>query len=295
MTNAVLPIPRSPAAPYAGRRIALATMHAKERAVAPAIEEGLGAKLVLPEQLDTDALGTFSGEIDRQGTMGEVAVRKARLGMTATGLGIGLASEGTYGPHPQIPLLAVGIELMVLVDDEHEVTVFENLVDENPCFRQVQAAPGDDIAAFLDRIGFPGHGVIVGPNKSDSRTNITKGIREHSELEAAIASAASSSADGKALVETDMRAHMNPTRMAALGRLADKLAQRLQCTCPGCAAPGFGLVDEETGLPCEWCGGPSVMVRHQILGCARCDHRERRPRPDGRTHADPGKCLVCNP
>ena len=88
-------------APYAGRRIALATMHAKERAIAPPILKELGAELVVPEQIDTDALGTFSGEIERQGTMGEVAVRKARLGMAATDLKIGVASEGTYGPHPE--------------------------------------------------------------------------------------------------------------------------------------------------------------------------------------------------
>jgi hypothetical protein len=124
---------------------------------------------------------------------------------------------------------------------------------------------------------------------------VAKGIREPKALQVAIATAAGLSADGKALVETDMRAHMNPTRMAALGRLAEQLAGRLRCVCPDCAAPGFGLVDTENGLPCEWCGGPSVMVRHQIFGCANCDYRERRPRPDGLLHADPGKCMTCNP
>ena len=270
-------------------------MHAKERAIAPPIRSELGAELVVPEHLDTDALGTFSGEIERRGTMGEVAVRKARLGMAATGLEIGLASEGTYGPHPQIPFLAVGMELVVLVDDERGLRVSESLIDEKPCFGHVTVAPGEDIADFLTRIAFPGHAVVVAPGESADSTPVAKGVRDRDALAAAIATAAGVSADGKARVETDMRAHMNPTRMATLGRLAEQLARRLNSACPECAAPGFGLVDTETGLPCEWCGGPSLMVRHQIFGCAGCDYREKRPRPDGLLHADPGRCQTCNP
>ncbi|MFN2288745.1 MAG: DUF6671 family protein, partial [Chromatocurvus sp.] len=116
------------ATPYTGRRIALATMHRKEVVIAPPMKRVLGAELVVPAGLDTDALGTFSGEIPRQGTMGDVAVAKARMGMVAAGLGIGLASEGSFGPHPEIPVVAVGRELLVLVDDERGLVVFESLI-----------------------------------------------------------------------------------------------------------------------------------------------------------------------
>jgi hypothetical protein len=296
MTGAALrSVGKARTVPYAGRRIALATRHAKESAIAPPVQDILGAELVVPADLDTDALGTFSGEVERQGTMGEVAVRKARLGMAATGLDVGLASEGSFGPHPQIPMLAVGMELMVLVDHERGLAIAESLIDEEPCFGQFAAAPGDDIARQLDGFNFPSQGLIVGPNRSAGKSPVAKGIRERGSLEAAIISAARLSEDGKALVETDMRAHMNPTRMATLGRLAEQLAARLNSLCPGCAAPGFGLVDTETGLLCEWCGGPSVLVRHRIFGCAGCDYRETRPRPDGLRYADPGRCQLCNP
>lgn len=283
------------AAPYAGRRIALATMHEKDKIIAPPMRDRLGAELVVPAGLNTDALGTFSGEIKRQGTMGEVAIAKARLGMAATGLKFGLASEGTYGPHPQIPFIATGIELLVLVDDERGLIVSESLIDEAPSFDHTNAKPGDDISRFLSRIGFPEHAVIVGPNEPATKGPVVKGIRGASDLSRAIVTAAETSRDGLALVQTDMRAHMNPTRMATLGRLAAKLADRLNHTCPTCAAPGFGLVEVEKGLPCEWCGGPSVMLRHQVFGCVVCDHREKRPRPDGLTQADPGHCPACNP
>jgi hypothetical protein len=104
-------------APYAGRRIALATMHGKDSAIAPPLRLRVGADLVVPVGLDTDALGTFTGEIERKGTMREVAIAKARLGMVATGLQLGLASEGSYGPHSSVPFMAAGVELLALVDD----------------------------------------------------------------------------------------------------------------------------------------------------------------------------------
>ncbi|WP_395382432.1 DUF6671 family protein [Mesorhizobium sp. UC22_110] len=144
--------------------------------------------------------------------------------------------------------------------------------------------------------GSPDHAVIVRPHEpDDDSVLIHKGLRTDEALESALATSAPRSRDGRALVQTDMRAHMNPTRMANIGSLARALCDRLATPCPACGAPGYGQIDVETGLPCEWCGAPSIMVRHQIFGCVACEFREKRPRPDGRTHADPGHCPECNP
>ena len=70
---------------YAGRTAILATMHGKERAVAPALLETPGLTVTVAAGIDTDRLGTFTGEIDRPGDMLETARRKARLGMETTG------------------------------------------------------------------------------------------------------------------------------------------------------------------------------------------------------------------
>jgi hypothetical protein len=83
-------------------------MHRKEEAVAPALLSTLGLLVVPARGLDTDQLGTFSGEVPREGSMLDVAMRKARLGMSATGLPLGIASEGTFGPHPAIPFFPAG-------------------------------------------------------------------------------------------------------------------------------------------------------------------------------------------
>jgi hypothetical protein len=271
-------------------------MHVKNLAIEPAMRIRLGAELIVPAGIDTDALGTFSGEIPRNGTMREVAIAKARMGMVATGLRLGLASEGTYGPHPSIPFAAAGTELLVLVDDELGVVVAESLIDETPVFSQATGASPDDVEQFLGLIAFPLHAVIVGPNEPGNTRGLpVKGIREREALDRAMKAAAAGSPDGLARVQTDMRAHMNPTRMATLGRLANKLADRLKVSCPACAAPGCGVTGVVNGLPCGWCEEPTSLVREQIFGCVRCEWREARPRPDGLTLAGPESCLHCNP
>lgn len=282
-------------APYAGKRAALATMHQKQVAIEGPLRSRLGLELEVPIGLDTDRLGTFTGEIPRAGSIEQAAVAKARLGMAASGARIGVASEGSYGPHPEIPFAAAGLELMVLVDDEEGIVIREQLVDDRPRFVHATTETPDGLGDFLARAGFPAHALIVRPNRPEGPAAIAKGLRLMDDLAAAIVMAAAGSTDGHAFVQSDMRAHMNPTRMATLGRLAQHFAARIETLCPACGAPGFGLVEAEKGLPCSWCGGPSVLVRHQLLGCVACRHVVRRPRVDGLTMADPAHCPYCNP
>lgn len=282
--------------PYAGHRAVLATMHGKEAAISAVLFDRLGLVVGTAPNLDTDVLGTFTGEVPRTGTIREAAIAKARLGMAATGLPLGIASEGSYGPHPHIPFVAGGIELMVLVDDERDIVVSEHLIEDTPVFDHAVAHPNDELGAFLDRIGFPNHALIVKAAEARVAAGpIYKGLRGKEALASAVIHCAAHSRDGRALIQTDMRAHMNPTRMATLRRLAAIFAERVAMPCPACAMPGYGQIDVETGLPCEDCGAPSIMVRYQVFGCVACEHRERRPRLDGRSLADPVHCPECNP
>lgn len=281
---------------YAGRRAALATMHGKERAVAPPLAARLDLGVFPVEGLDTDRLGTFSGEIPRPGSIRETAIAKARLGISACGLPIAIASEGSYGPHPVVPFLGAGTEVMVFVDDENNLVVEEIMLEERPVYDHLVVDEAADLSGFLGRVGFPEHALIVRPNQlSDPDGPIFKGVGDTSSLTDALAAARDASADGAAFVQSDMRAHMNPTRMRTIGRLAERLAERLACLCPDCAMPGFGVVAVRKGLPCSACGGPSVLVDHEVLGCAKCDYTERRARSDGLRFADPGECPLCNP
>lgn len=288
--------PMGLAGSYAGRRAALATMHGKEFAITPALFDRLGVFVEVAIGIDTDALGTFTGETPRVGTMRDAAIAKARLGMAATGLTIGIASEGSYGPHPQMPFMAGGIELMVLADANRGIVVAEHLIDDAPVFDHAITRDLAAIEDFLRRVRFPDHALIARPNAGDWDSEpVRKGIRSMAALVDSIAECSIRSRDGQAFLQTDMRAHMNPTRMTTLRRLAIRLADRVASPCPACGSPGYGQIDVETGLPCEWCGAPSLMVRHLVFGCVCCNHREQRPRPDGHTHADPGQCPMCDP
>ena len=282
--------------PYAGRAAVLATMHGKERAIAPVLKARLGLAVCVPTSLDTDALGTFTGEIERPGDMLETAIAKARLGMQAVDVDIGIASEGSYGPHPVMPFAPLGRELIVLVDRQADITISEMLVGEKTNFRHVVARAIDDIEDFLANVGFPAHGLIVRPNRVAAGSDrIVKGIQDIDNLNASIRESTSLSSDGAARIETDMRAHQNPTRMATIGSAAQLLANRIETRCPGCEMPGYGRVGAEPGLPCACCAAPTQQRLFEVYGCVACDHREKRPRPDGVREADPGQCDFCNP
>lgn len=287
----------APPAPLRGRRCAIATMHGKERAIGPAFSKALGFHVIVPEQFDTDVFGAFSGEVARRGTALDAAINKARCGMRAAGADAGVASEGSYGAHPVFHFVPGGLELMTYIDDRLGVTVSETLIIDRTNFSHCVAAAADDLNDFLSKAGFPEHALIVRPNHpaDDKEIPLVKGVIDVHALAAAIRECAGLSKDGKALIETDMRAHLNPTRMAAIATLAERLAARLASACPVCAAPGFGQVDRITGLPCEACLGESTLVRRLVFGCVRCDYREERPRPDGLTAASPTYCLTCNP
>ena len=289
-------LPDQGASIYRGRRAVLATMHGKEAAIAPPLLTKLGLVVSSVADLDTDVLGTFSGEVPRSMGMLETAVAKAKLALEKTGETLGLASEGVYGPHPRVPFLAAGTELMVLVDLEREIVIQEHLLDETPSYGSFEASIVDDALPQLTHLGFPDHAVMVrAADRSGLLAGLTKGIRTHDEFIRAFELALATSTSQRVLVMNDMRADRNPTRMRFLKKLAERLSERIATLCPACASPGFGITGTRTGLPCEWCGGPTHLVSHEVFSCVACDHELVLPRSDGLSFGDAALCPYCNP
>jgi len=281
--------------PYAGAAVALTTLHGKADALAPAFA-AIGARLVAVEGVDTDVLGTFSGEIPRRSSPLDTATEKARMGMRASGLPVGLATEGSFGPDPVLGLLPLHREIAVLVDDARGLTVFETLATHETNLGGRSIASADALTdAELARWGFPAHALIVRAEQAPPDAPVRKGICDHGALERAIEECLAASPVGSVRVETDMRAHFNPSRMRHIARLGERLAGRLGCRCPACGAPGFGPIGSEPGLPCVDCGTPTAMIRRELLGCVRCAASATRPRSDGLESADPSHCDRCNP
>ena len=310
------PLPDTPLSasggPYAGRQIWLTTMHGKERALARSFRAGLGAELRL-HRADTDQLGTFSGEVERPGDAITTCRAKAELGLEATGQTLGLASEGSFGPHPAIPFLAVGQEVLVFIDRERRLTVVEQRLEPRTTFasRSLRLAELDSepMQRWLALVRFPSHGLIVRPEpdsaagpsqgqcmpQSSVQGPCFKGIHEPRQLEQAMRRCAGRRGDGLVRLESDMRAHCNPTRMASIRRLGFQLVRRLRQPCPACGSPGWGPHEGMEGLPCRSCGTPTPLIAAERWACPACDHSEQRPRRDGRQLADPMHCLWCNP
>lgn len=278
---------------YAGRTAALGTKHGKERAFAPPLLRRLGLGMTVPD-MDTDRLGTFSGEVERQTSPRDTVIAKARLAAEAAGLPLALASEGSFGPHPSLPWLAIGHELACFLDLESGLTLVESRASLRTNFGHATGRTPADIAAFLARARFPGHAVIARPNAGPLYP-LSKGIRDTGTLAEAMSAAAAASPDRLARVETDMRAHLNPTRMGEIRKVAARLARRLATPCPACARPGFGPDRVVPGLPCGWCGEPTPAPLGLSWGCPTCGHGEVRPRPNQPLAADPSQCPGCNP
>ncbi|MDA8075052.1 MAG: hypothetical protein M0Z40_07440 [Actinomycetota bacterium] len=279
--------------PYAGDTAVLATKHGKLPLIAPPLAHAVGLR-VEAVAVDTDALGTFTGDVPRQGPPLDTAIAKARLGMGAAGRALGVASEGSIGPDPAMPLVHVDREIVVLVDDANGIVVWESHSSWDVVARSTSAGPDEDLGPFLSRIHFPEHQLIVRPNRAAVHP-IHKGICRLEHLTAAVAECAAASTDGMARVETDLRAHACPSRRAVIARAAERLAHRIASRCPACGAPGWGRVDVVLGVPCARCGTEVARPRAEIDGCAACEHRQTRSLVAPEVRADPEECAFCNP
>lgn len=276
---------------YAGQRIALLTQHGKERTIAPVLESALGCRVERVAGFDTDQLGTFSRDIPRVGTQREAARRKARIGMELSGLPLGLASEGAFGPDPMLGALPWNVELLLFIDDTRGIEV-AGMAQAATRFAHLLTGDWDAAERFAVEAGFPQHHLVVRPQGEDD-PRIEKGLRTWETLKVAFRRACDSADNGQAFLEHDLRAHAHPTRMELIRLAALDLAAKLAACCPVCGTPGFWVVERIPGLPCAHCGAPTREIRADIYGCLKCAHRETHERDV--TQADPGRCDYCNP
>ena len=278
--------------PYQHERIGLATIHGKHLAVAPPFRRLLGAEIVTAPDVDTDSLGTFSGEIARPAPVVETCALKAELAFRTMDVDCAIASEGSYGPIDRLPFHAAGVEIMAFVDRRRGLRIVETLATHRTNWRLLSFKAGDpEVRAAATAIGFPDYGVFVICNSD--RSQPIKGLSSLDELAAAVDREASRSDDGTAILIADMRAHRNPMRMKVLRALAYKLARRLDRLCPKCGTPGFGHIASRRGLPCESCNAPTHWIDFEVDGCSVCGHAEARRRRDGRRTASRLSCTGC--
>jgi DNA-directed RNA polymerase subunit RPC12/RpoP len=274
----------------------LATMHRKEQVIAPLLAQSLGIQVTVPEHFNTDRFGTFTRDIERTGDQIATARLKAQAALNYTGATLAIASEGSFAPHPLLPYLARNRELVLLIDQEHELAVIGEALSTNTNFSHRRVASFAEAQAFAASVGFPEHGlvVMVEADTRDSDT-IIKGITTDAALQAAVEHLLSRSPDGKVHLETDMRALYNPRRMQVIAAATQDLIAKLNSRCPTCSHPNFAITEHKRGLPCRLCRCPTELTRSVVYGCQKCSFTQEVLFPEGIETADPAQCPYCNP
>jgi len=280
---------------FKNRTAVLLTKHRKEDVIFPVLKE-TGMNLEVETSFDTDLLGTFTNEIARQGSQLEAARAKAHKAIEITGNPIGIASEGSFGPHPTIYFVPANIELVLLVDAENKIEIAGWEISTDTNFSGVEVANYEEALAFANKIGFPQHGLVVKyPVSKDENKIAAKGINSRKTLKLAIIEAIKFSYDGKAHLETDMRAIYNPMRMKVIEKAATNLLNKMKGLCPQCNWPGFEISEWIKGLPCENCFLPTRGISKHIYQCKKCDFKKEVEYPYGEKYSEPQYCDFCNP
>ncbi|MFM7646304.1 MAG: DUF6671 family protein [Sphingomonadales bacterium] len=277
---------------FTGRRLLIATKHKKETVLAPLLESALGVHCFTDHRLDTDLLGTFTGEVERTTDPLSTARKKCEWGMELTGCDLVVASEGSFGPHPSLVFVPGNDEMVVLIDKKNNVEVIGRAVSTETNFGSSPVSSIEELKAFARKAQFPSHALIVRESER-SIARLTKAITSWPVLESSVSALLKKQKN--AFVETDMRALYNPSRLKVIGRAAEQLIEKLSLRCPQCECPGFSVTDTIAGLPCLLCGSATRSALAYRYGCQRCSFQKIIEFPNEKQTEDPMYCDICNP
>lgn len=272
------------------RKIAIATMHQKEKVISPLLQKnGMEPFLV---NINTDKLGTFSGEVERKDAPYETARKKCKIAMDKSGCDIAISSEGSFGAHPHIFFAHANEELVLLLDRKNNNEFFGLELTTETNFAGMLICSHEEAFDFARKIGFPSHALIL-KNKEKNFKDVVKGIRSHSELNNILNKMLK--IHGNLWIETDMRAMYNPTRMKAIEKATENLIIKLNSLCPNCNFPGFWITEGIKGLLCSNCGLPTKSIKAHKYKCSQCEFELNNDFPNDKYQEEPMYCDFCNP
>jgi len=277
---------------FRNRKLVIATKHKKEQAIQPLLEKSIEVDCVLPDSLDTDQLGTFSGEVERKLDPLQTARLKCEMAMEETGCDLAVASEGSFGQHPSIIFASADDEIVLLLDRKNNLEIIGRKISTDTNFGGKEVKTVEEGVKFAVDHGFPEHAMILRKRLNDSE-RIYKNINEQSDLINRLEEFLHDFES--AWIETDMRAMYNPKRMNVIAQATDNLVDNIVNCCPTCDTPGFQVDEVESGLPCGLCTLPTRSTLAFKYKCSTCDFEERKYYPHGKEKEDPMYCDICNP
>ncbi|MFO7702139.1 MAG: DUF6671 family protein [Psychroflexus maritimus] len=277
---------------FKNRKLVIATKHKKEKVIAPLLEKHLGVTCFVDKKNDTDSLGTFSGEIERKLDPVSNLRKKCLLAMDANNCDLGVASEGSFGPHPTIFFAHADDEFLIFIDKKNNLEIIARELSIETNFNGKTIETEEELLDFAASVNFPSHGLILKKTKED-QTQISKGITELNILKKTFKKLINKF--NSVYVETDMRAMYNPTRMNIIKKTTEKLVEKVNSCCPECNTPGFSLTTIKKGLKCKLCGLPTKSTLSYLYKCQGCQYITEEKYPHKKTTEDPMYCDYCNP
>lgn len=277
---------------FSGRKLLIATKHRKEQAIAPILEAALGVIGVVPVPFDTDALGTFDGEVKRKTDPISTAREKCLLAMDRFNGDLAVASEGSFGPHPVISFVAANEEILLLHDRKNKLEIVARVISTTTNFSGRLIHNEAELNEFAEQVSFPAHGLILKPGPEDFRA-IRKGIVDRQLLLETFNEFMLRF--GQVYVETDMRALYNPSRMQVIEQATHQLVEKIRSCCSACGWPGFEVSEVVAGLPCRACRLPTRTALHHVYTCKHCLYTQQETFPHQKETEDPMYCDYCNP
>jgi Zn finger protein HypA/HybF involved in hydrogenase expression len=281
---------------FKNRTAILATMHQKEKAIAPLLETKVGIKVIVPSNFNTDRFGTFTREIKRLGTQIEAAKLKAQAALDISGETLAIASEGSFYPHPAFPFISCDREIVLLCDRQNNLEIIGQEIATETNHQHQQIKTIEEALEFASKVGFPEHALVVMTDSNPlEKTEIIKGIVTEKELIESVELAFKKGDRGTVHIETDMRAMYNPTRMKVITKATRNLIEKLNRFCPQCSYPGFEIKEHLPGLACSWCDSPTSAIKAIVYQCQKCNYHQEILFPNDVETADPSLCSYCNP
>jgi hypothetical protein len=266
-------------------QLLLSSKHQKELTLGP-IFTAYGHEILVNNSFDTDAFGTFCGSTPRPEGPQITVKEKCLAGIAFAGKRQGLASEGSFGPHPSYPFLSCNEEWLIFIDLDQHLEIYGRSTTLEVCHAQLHYRDAAQLTPFLNNCSFGKQGLVL----KDCLTNkiIEKGIQSEDKLNELMANIP------EWLIETDLRAHMNPTRQKNIAAAGRDLLKRMYSFCPKCSAPDFVVKELKGKLPCAQCHKATETYQFEVAICTKCNYLSQQKRKD-KQEEDPQFCQHCNP
>lgn len=279
---------------FKNRKLVIATMHKKEIVIKPILERELWVECIILDNINTDKFGTFTRDIKRTWNMLDAARLKINYAMDISGCDLWVSSEWSFWLHHWLPFINSNFELTMLIDRKNNFEIIWHYLSPNTNLNGKYISNIIEAKEFADENWFPNHWLIV-RLKDNINFFIHKDINSHFDLEKSINRILSFPFIWKVYLETDMRAHKNPTRMKNIELSILDLLKNINSKCPKCDAPWFVVTEIESWLPCRECLSKTLLGIYEIYTCSRCNYQKKQKIEKYWNFADPWDCEKCNP